>query len=380
MCGIGGLIRYGDAPIEEIQIRLLLLGLEHRGNDATGIAIQRPDGSIAVCKSDDPAGTFLTMKKYEDFIREELSAETRMVLLHTRLATKGTPRKNENNHPLWAGDGCVVHNGMLHNDDYLFGNMGLDRKAETDTDIFRALVDKHGITRELVRDLNRVTGSAAIAAMHPNQPGKMLIGRSGNPIETASNDDHFVFASEKNIIHRAMRPWVKRWGMDFQRQSLDLSFMGFPNETAWIMGPEGREWHERFALGSYTGGQRERTTYTRYSERQQRWATVTPIVHVHDHSSLVARAVGSPVYGQPYLDINNKLWLMCEKCKNRSYISAAQRHAFHMANKTHATCSNKNCVADLGNWAEAFKKALGANVANKLLAEAPDANTSGLPN
>ena len=251
------------------------MAMEHRGNDATGILVQQADGSIAVAKEDVPAWKFCSGAVFENFVGEHLKDDSRCVLLHTRAATQGSPRDMKNNHPLFNGLTGVVHNGVVYNDNALFTQLDLERNAEVDSDIFRAILDKHGISDEGLRLLNRVSGSAAIAAVDTRQPGKLLIARSGSPLTLGSTPDHFCFASEKHIIHRAMRPWVKRWGMEFQVQSLQMAFMPFPDDTAWVLGPQGLEFHREFNV---LNGVYRKPTYRvneGYKTRQARWDSAT---------------------------------------------------------------------------------------------------------
>jgi asparagine synthetase B (glutamine-hydrolysing) len=285
MCGIAGIRKYGEKPIEEHMIRLLLTGLEHRGNDASGIAMQNKQGDVFTLKNDVPAWTFTTSKIYEDWIDKNLTPDIEQVIVHARAATKGSPRYEKNNHPLFNGKTAIVHNGKLENDDEVFKKLKLDRAADTDTDIIRAILDKFGITKEAIEVLNEVRGSAAIAALSPEYPGKMLLGRSGSPLTIGSTDDFFMFASEKNVIHRAMKPLKNRFNMIFQATSIDMAFSPYPDNTLWILGPEGREFYG--VLRSFWGTYREpvRKVYTGYKERQDKWTNEAKN-HVMTHTNL----------------------------------------------------------------------------------------------
>ena len=55
MCGICGLRRFGEEPIEKRHIDMLLMMNERRGNQATGVALQNSDGKVRVYKIDEPA-------------------------------------------------------------------------------------------------------------------------------------------------------------------------------------------------------------------------------------------------------------------------------------------------------------------------------------
>jgi len=263
MCGICGIRRFGPEPINAEQIKVLLLGNERRGSQATGVAFQQADGSIQVFKNDEPANRFVIDSGFNEFLEANLRRDTLTFLGHTRAATKGHPSKNENNHPMWDRKVALVHNGIVSNDDSLFRELGLDRAAETDSDIFRAIISADGFTTKATNRLNRVNGSAAIAAVSTDYPGKLFLARSGNPIVLATSDDanQMVWSSEKQPIYDSMRPWCKKPpGMWYRKARADYYFTNFPNETSWLIGDKEIkkedgvtwiEWHAAFKTCSF---------------------------------------------------------------------------------------------------------------------------------
>lgn len=250
---------------------MLLVGNEHRGNDATGMAFSQADGSVQVLKEDCQAWAFTRNDKYEAFINEYLKPDTWGVILHTRGATTGSPRINENNHPLYSGKCAAVHNGMIGNHDSLFKSLDIKRGAETDSDIIRGIVDKFGFTHEGIKTLSRMSGSVASAIVSPEYPKHMLLLRSGSPMCLACTEKQLIFSSEKNTIHKALKPTIQRYKMWFQIPRADAAFAPFPDHSAWLIGPEGQEWHQEFRslMGAYS--EPFRRTYTDYRRRQERW-------------------------------------------------------------------------------------------------------------
>lgn len=256
------------------------MGNEHRGNDASGIAIQQKDGSLNILKKDCPGWQLVTSDEYTKFIKEHLHADSRGVIVHARGASQGNPRDNNNNHPMYAGVSAVIHNGVIRNDNDMFNILKLDRKAATDSDIIRAIVDRFGVTEQAVKTLGKLSGSGAIAAFDPRYPGKLLLVRSGNPLTLASNDDFLYFSSEKATLHKACRPFVKRLGLWFHSQKTNVDFSTMANNTAYIIGKKGLE--VRGECKICTGEYHEpwRKTYEEYGKRQEKWdnmAQVKPV-------------------------------------------------------------------------------------------------------
>ena len=242
----------GKAPILPVHITQLAQGIQHRGLDATGIALQHEDGSIAVFKQPKPAWAFVRTDEFEEFLKTYLTDKTVTALVHTRAATQGPPHRNENNHPLWKAGAAIIHNGMISNDDTLFKCKEYNRNAETDSDIIRAIVDVHGLDKKAIRQLARMRGSVASAIIDPRYPGELLLLRSDNPCILASTEDYMAFASEKNALYRALRPWVVRWGIHMQVNKPDLAFVTMPNNSAWLFKKNGFAWHQEFSTaGSY---------------------------------------------------------------------------------------------------------------------------------
>jgi predicted glutamine amidotransferase len=321
-------------------IRLMLTGLEPRGNDAAGIAMQKTDGQIFVLKNDLTPWQFTKSQAYKDFIEEFLKDDIKQVILHTRAATKGLARFNKNNHPMFSGRSAVVHNGVINNDDELFRNFDIPRTAETDSDILRAITDKWGITKDTIEKLNKLRGGVATAAIHPEYPGWMLLARSGNPLTIASTEDFFAFASTKDVLHRAMRPLVFRFKQWFQVQSVNLAFSPFPDNTAYLIGPEGLEWHEEFKSFTGTYVEPNRRVYINYQERQRKW-------------DAEAKTPQATVKATTEVETDGKLIVKCPKCDKRLALTPEQ----FASDRSDLRCPEKSggCGALLSESASAEK-------------------------
>ena len=324
MCGIGGIRRFGKDPILKDQVDLLMVGLQSRGIDASGIALQNGGGKLHLLKNDIPAWQFVTSKPYETFLKEHLTDETNIVILHTRMATKGSPVKQNNNHPMFHNKTAVVHNGVITNDDNLFRELNLPRYAETDSDILRAILDKEGLSKAGIRRLSRCMGSVACAAISPEQPDYLLLVRSGSPLICAAYNDLLIWASEKSIIHKAMRPWVDKFGLQFQTQRPDISFLTMRDNTAWLFGPSGLEWHEECKTSMYYR-EPERLVFGNYVERKKRWESEDDREIISSSSIITCDTKPQKLKPIHYKKASGvQIRIECESCKSLNKLTPEQ--------------------------------------------------------
>jgi hypothetical protein len=279
MCGIGGIYRLGKRPIRKWQLQEMACELQTRGTDATGFALMNADGKVFAWKSASPAWVATASEDFHKWADKNLSEHTRIMLCHTRAYTKGSPLVIANNHPLFAQPtiaSLVVHNGMIRNDDGLFESNkklpAFQRSCATDSDALRALIDNYGcIDKGLIREMQLAEGTAAVAAIHRNSPGKLLLLRDSNPLVIGATRDTIAFASNKEALHKALKPWIKLHNISMQVHAPDLSFVAMPNETGWIIGPQGLEEHDVFKCnGKGHGGYTKYSKNTSFHDRKER--------------------------------------------------------------------------------------------------------------
>lgn len=305
MCGICGIHRFSDAPIDRDMVDILILNNQNRGLEAAGVALQQANGDVVVYKNDLTPYEFVTSPAYETFMEENLKADTVTVLGHTRKATKGSPRQNNNNHPMFAGVTAVVHNGQIHDEDRWFKDWKLERKAETDSDIFRAVLDEEGFTKKAVNQLAKLNGNGAFAAISTKYPGKLLLGRSGNPIELAATADFLMFSSEKSPIFKALRPFRQVYGIMMREMTPVNYFMiGMQDHSAWLFSDEPKEGDRNWA-----GDWLEWHTEMRIANA---WTPVNYTCHTQYHGNRIK------FYDDRPIDV-----FQCPSCKTYLHISKA---------------------------------------------------------
>jgi hypothetical protein len=278
MCGIAGIKRFGEnaSPITITQVSELMLGIAKRGIDASGLAIMdsslHHDDRIAIHKLPLPAATFLTRPETGEFLTKHLTPTVDTVLIHTRAATKGNPSEAANNHPLSVGKTAVIHNGIILNDDAIFRADKLPRSGQVDSDIFRAILDRDGFASKVFDEFSRLSGSGAIAAIHPDHPYTLLLARSGSPIQLAALPDQglLFFASDRDSIHAALRPWQKPFGVWMQPLSVKALFAGMPDNLGYVFDASTLAYQQKMSI-AYQYTPPKYKVHTQYREKQKRW-------------------------------------------------------------------------------------------------------------
>lgn len=311
MCGIGGFRRFGNSPILPSMIKLMATELQSRGLDATGVAIQNGN-EIHVCKLPLPAWKFCVTDEFNQFLDENLNDGTDAVLVHARAATQGPPKDSRNNHPCFNGETAVVHNGVVHNDSQLFREMNMERVGEVDSDVFRALLDRGGLTRKGIDLVKKVNGSAAIAALSTQYPGKLLLARSGSPLVVCAAAEMMIWASTKQAIHQCYRPIVQKFGINFRLNRLpqDAAFVSLPDHSAWLFDENGLMWHEEFKTAAYYNPRNYRV-HEEWADKQARWngRKFADVVFCSNEKCRRAHTIPDGMK-------NLALWEMeCSKCK-----------------------------------------------------------------
>ncbi|MEM4216507.1 MAG: glutamine--fructose-6-phosphate transaminase (isomerizing) [Candidatus Methanomethylicaceae archaeon] len=203
MCGIFGCLCDGASKI-------LLEGLkrlEYRGYDSVGIALINGD-ELFVEKN---------KGKIDEFILglDEARLKGEIGVGHTRWATHGAPSK-ENAHPHLDCSKriAVVHNGVFEN--FLQLKEELIKKghifsSRTDSEVIPHLIEDYmneGLTLKeaLVKSMERVKGSAAIAVISTAEPGRIYCYRRESPLIVGISDRGVFCASDIPAI----MPYTRR--------------------------------------------------------------------------------------------------------------------------------------------------------------------------
>ena len=219
MCGIVGVV--GRGPVNQDIYDALLL-LQHRGQDATGIATAEPSG-------------VMHMSKARGMVREGFRTRDMRTLLgnvglgHVRYATKGTASSEEEAQPFYVNSPygiILIHNGNLTNTRELTADMAhRDRRhlnSSSDTELLLNVLanelqattspvdlDPERIFEAVARTHKRIEGAYSVIAViagygllafrDPRGIRPLILGR--RPAQDGS--DEWVVASESLVLENA---------------------------------------------------------------------------------------------------------------------------------------------------------------------------------
>ena len=200
MCGLFGFSRYGE-PIKNLSVITNSLAEQSavRGTDATGIAFN--EEKMKIVKEGKSA--------YEmDFKHHD---STLALIGHTRHSTKGTEKKNQNNHPFPGKVSglqfALAHNGVLSNDDILRKTLNLPKtKIETDSYVAaQLLMSRKSLDFESLRYMaEQVHGSFAFSILDENNNLYLIKGDSPLSILHFPKSQIYVYASTEAILYKAL--------------------------------------------------------------------------------------------------------------------------------------------------------------------------------
>jgi glucosamine 6-phosphate synthetase-like amidotransferase/phosphosugar isomerase protein len=196
MCGIAGFSLTERSTVSRTAAaRVLLAGIAERGADAAGYAYRHDGPNARVYKQRSGASALLDQVVLPD--------TTRHVLMHVRDYTKGHPRIEANNHPIRHGAVIGVHNGLIVNDDEIFGSRGWDRahpEMTVDSEAIFALIDDSPGPETL----EELYGAMATAWIDERRPDELFLARGvGRPLWVGTTRRELFFASTREALEIA---------------------------------------------------------------------------------------------------------------------------------------------------------------------------------
>jgi len=202
VCGIVGYTGPRQAS------RILVDGLkrlEYRGYDSAGIAVQR-DGQTR-----DGNAPIVIIKKKGKIAELRQAVPKDMPgtcgIGHTRWATHGgVTDANAHPHADSSGKVAIVHNGIIENYTALKEMLQTDGavfKSDTDSEVIAHLVAYHyagDLETALKAALRHLKGTYGIAAIHADEPGRIVGARNGSPLVLGVGDGEMLLASDVTAL------------------------------------------------------------------------------------------------------------------------------------------------------------------------------------
>lgn len=184
MCGIFGITSAGaSAKGDLVQ---LATHAKQRGKDSSGLMFLRDD-VYQIHRADDVIDTLLAGSR---------PYSMRFVMGHSRLITNGL----SDNQPVLREDVCVIHNGIVVNDDEIWAKIGKVRELQIDTEVIPAIAAAHladgGAVAEIPGKVLALCKGVVACAMALPRLGKLVLFSNNGSLYVGRKDGATYFASE----------------------------------------------------------------------------------------------------------------------------------------------------------------------------------------
>lgn len=184
MCGIFGIVSSSSGSFNDLDF--LAKHSQQRGKDSSGLFLHA-DNKYCVYRAD-----------YEitKLIREVKPYSSNFVMGHSRLITNGM----SDNQPVLRDNICVIHNGIVVNNELIWEKINKSRKLEIDTEVIAAIASAHieeggPIENLSSRILELCQGVVACAIALPNL-GKLCLFSNNGSLYIGTKGPSTLFASE----------------------------------------------------------------------------------------------------------------------------------------------------------------------------------------
>lgn len=185
MCGIFGQI--SSLKVDRKNFEKIAKYSEQRGSDSSGL-IYYEDFTYKIYRAD---------YKISKLLQKAKPYEASVVLGHSRLITNGLG----DNQPVVRGNLCVLHNGIIVNEEDVWKKIGVERRLQIDSEIIGAIAEKHLLGGGDLLDIpqNVLTlckGVISCALVIPYQ-GKILLFSNNGSLYVGDNETAVYFTSER---------------------------------------------------------------------------------------------------------------------------------------------------------------------------------------
>lgn len=213
MCGIFGVIGNKESNFELFPeyIRSLFLLSESRGKEASGFAALY-DQKIRVYRTHTQAHELIKKQNFINAINASKSASGPVAFIgHSRIATNGSPYKDQNNQPVIGKETVMVHNGIIVNASALWtAHFPHTQQPQLDTAVISHVLDlliqnhqgRVGVAFQTL--FTNIQGEASIALLARNTQSIFLGTNTGSLYGALTNSGLYIFSSERYITQTAL--------------------------------------------------------------------------------------------------------------------------------------------------------------------------------
>ena len=184
MCGIFGVI--STLIVDKKKLSQLVKHSQQRGSDSSGL-IYLNDGKYTVNRAD---------YNIEKLLNNVKPYESNVVIGHSRLITNG----QGDNQPVIRGQICVIHNGIIVNEDEIWTTLSSKRQLQIDSEVIVAIAEeflsKNQDVVDLPGEILRLCKGVVSCALVIPSLGKLLLFSNNGSLYMGDNDNNTYFASE----------------------------------------------------------------------------------------------------------------------------------------------------------------------------------------
>src|SRR3989344_5454107 len=169
MCGIFGIVTKDVTSSANLRLLVdsLFLLSESRGKEASGLAFLAGD-KISIYKQPLRSRKLIRQDDYKELFDKIDNVSPISIIGHSRLATNGLQIDNRNNQTVTTKEGTIVHNGIVVNEDKLWGGLIQKKpKYEVDTEALLELVSTYftkgyPVESSISKAYSDIEGSASV--------------------------------------------------------------------------------------------------------------------------------------------------------------------------------------------------------------------------
>jgi hypothetical protein len=186
MCGIFGQISLSEAGISVKEVEILAKHSEQRGKDSSGLLFYQ-DLTYKIARADFDIEKLLGKADFN---------KATLVLGHSRLITNGL----EDNQPVVRNKSCVLHNGIIVNEEDIWNKLNSKRFLKIDSEIILAIAEDHFASgfslEELPKKILSLCKGVVACAIVFAEIGKLVLFSNNGSLYIGKNKTGIAFASE----------------------------------------------------------------------------------------------------------------------------------------------------------------------------------------